>query len=54
MAIYRIPDESLMPFEGSGIDTLWFLELPAAANPDALESLADIYTSHSIFVLALV
>ncbi len=42
MAIYGLPGESLMPFEGSGIDTLWELEMPPAANPGSLAALADI------------
>jgi hypothetical protein len=42
MAIYGLPDESLMPFEGSGIETFWTLELPPAANPNSLANLADV------------
>jgi len=42
MAVYQLPGEALMPFEGSGIDTMWTLELPAAANPAGLTALADI------------
>lgn len=42
MAVYQLPGETLMPFEGSGIDTLWILEFPAAANPAGLAALADI------------
>jgi hypothetical protein len=45
MAIYQLPGETLMPFEGSGVDTLWKLEFPAAANPAGLATLADISLS---------
>jgi len=40
--IYNLPGEALMPFEGSGIDTLWLLEFPAVANPTGLKNLADL------------
>ena len=34
--------EMLMPFEGSGVDSTWFLELPRAANPIDFDSLVDV------------
>ncbi|WP_406333385.1 hypothetical protein [Streptomyces sp. NBC_00203] len=42
MGIYGLPDDSLLAFEGSGIDTEWELELPPVANPQGLSGLADI------------
>ncbi len=42
MAVYEMPSEALLPFEGSGIDTLWMLELPPDANPAGLATLADV------------
>src|SRR4030095_5190224 len=36
------PGETLMPFEGSGVDTFWSLDLPASANPNGLLALADV------------
>lgn len=42
MAVYQIPGEMLMAFEGSGIETFWTLEFSAAANPKGLTHLADI------------
>jgi hypothetical protein len=42
MAVYGLPDEALLAFEGSGIETLWELTLPALANDLSLDDLADI------------
>jgi hypothetical protein len=41
-AIHGSPGEALAPFEGSGVDTFWSLELPALANPHGLGALADV------------
>ena len=40
--VYGLPGETLLQFEGSGIETDWELEFPAAANPKGLRSLADV------------
>jgi hypothetical protein len=40
-----VPDsqpELLLPFEGSGVDTVWRFELPKAANPFDYSTIADI------------
>jgi Tc toxin complex TcA C-terminal TcB-binding domain len=40
-----VPDsqpELLLPFEGSGVDTVWRFELPRAANPFDYSTIADI------------
>lgn len=42
MAVYGLPDEALLPFEGSGIESFWNLELPMVANPYGLENIVDI------------
>ncbi len=42
MSLYGLPEEALLPFEGSGIDTFWTLELPDMANPYGLGPVADI------------
>jgi tetratricopeptide (TPR) repeat protein len=42
MAVHGLPDEALLLFEGSGIETLWKLEFPAAANPGGMRGVADI------------
>jgi hypothetical protein len=42
MAVYGLPDEALMMFEGSGIETFWTLEFPSTANPNGLDRIADL------------
>jgi hypothetical protein len=42
MAVYGLPDEALLAFEGSGIETLWQLSLPPLANRLSLDDLSDI------------
>ena len=40
-----VPDsqpELLLPFEGTGVDTVWRLELPKAANPFDYSTIADV------------
>ncbi|HEX7317647.1 MAG TPA: hypothetical protein VF297_27340 [Pyrinomonadaceae bacterium] len=40
--VYGLTDESLMTFEGSGVDTFWTMEFPNVANQFGLERVADI------------
>ncbi len=42
MAVFGLPDEALLIFEGSGIETIWTLELPGLANANGLGNLADL------------
>jgi hypothetical protein len=42
MTVYGLPDEALLAFEASGIETLWQLSLPPLANRLALDDLSDI------------
>jgi hypothetical protein len=42
LAVHGLPDEALLLFEGSGMDTTWTLELPAAANPGGLGGIVDV------------
>ena len=42
MAVFGMPDESLMTFEGSGFESFWGLQFPATANPFGLDSLLDV------------
>lgn len=42
MEVYGLPDEALLPFEGSGVETIWSLEFPSIANPYGLDSVIDI------------
>lgn len=42
MDVYGLPDEALLNFEGSGLDTTWGLEFSSLANEFGLNSVADI------------
>jgi hypothetical protein len=41
MWVYDLPDETLLPFEGSGIETAWQLLLPKIGNIQSLDSMTD-------------
>lgn len=42
MEVHGLPGATLMAFEGSGVETVWELELPLAAHPLGLDALADV------------
>ena len=42
MQVYGLPGGTLMQFEGSGVETVWRLEFPPAANPAGLGDVADV------------
>ncbi len=42
MWVFDLPDETLLPFEGSGIETVWELMLSKIGNANSFESLTDI------------
>jgi hypothetical protein len=42
MAVYGLPDETLLTFEGSSIETFWELGFPKAANASGLDGLVDV------------
>jgi hypothetical protein len=42
MGVYGLPDEALLAFEGSGIESLWQISLPSIANRLSLDDLSDI------------
>jgi hypothetical protein len=42
MDVFSLPDETLLTFEGSGVDSTWTLEFPHAANPYGLGNLLDV------------
>jgi hypothetical protein len=48
MNVFGLPGATLMQFEGSGIETIWQLLLPAAANPGGLDSLADVLVTFDL------
>ena len=42
MWVFDLPDETLLPFEGSGIETMWELSLPRTGNSNSFESITDV------------
>ena len=42
MWVFDLPDETLLPFEGSGIETGWELTLSKVGNANGFDSLTDI------------
>lgn len=44
--------ETLLPFEGMGVDTAWQLEMPQAANRFSFESIADVLLTLEYTALA--
>jgi hypothetical protein len=42
MAVYSLPDETLLTFEGSGAETFWEINLPAPANTFGYDGIADV------------
>jgi hypothetical protein len=40
--VYGLPDETLLSFEGSAVESFWELEFPAAGNTASLNSLLDV------------
>ena len=43
MWVFDLPDETLLPFEGSGIETVWELMLSKVGNANGFESLTDVF-----------
>lgn len=42
MDVFSLPDETLLTFEGTGVDTTWTLEFSNGANPYGLGTLLDV------------
>lgn len=49
MAVYGLPDERLLTFEGSSIETFWEVGLPKAANPAGLDGVLDVMLTFDLF-----
>jgi len=47
-SLFGLPGTTLMQFEGGGIETTWQFELPFAANPGGLDSLADAMVTFNL------
>ena len=42
MAVYSLPDETLLTFEGSAVETFWEIHLPLAVNAGGYNGIADV------------
>jgi hypothetical protein len=42
MAVFGLPGETLFTFEGSGVETIWALQLTPAGNTSGLDAVADV------------
>lgn len=49
MAVYGLPDETLLTFEGSNVETFWELGFPKAANAAGLDGLVDVLLTFDLF-----
>lgn len=49
MAVYGLPNDTLLTFEGSDVETFWELSFPKAANPAGLDSLVDVTFTFDLF-----
>jgi hypothetical protein len=49
MAVYGLPNETLLTFEGSSIETFWELGFPMAANAAGLDGLVDVLLTFDLF-----
>jgi len=48
LALYGLPGEQLLPFEGAAFTTTWTLELPKTANPVGLNRVTDVRITFDI------
>jgi hypothetical protein len=46
--VFGLPGATLMQFEGSGVETVWELVLPPAANPGGLDVLGDVVLTFNV------
>ena len=49
MAIYGLPNETLLTFEGSNVETFWELSFPKVANATGLDGLVDVLLTLDMF-----
>ncbi|WP_435010720.1 hypothetical protein P12x_001999 [Tundrisphaera lichenicola] len=49
LAVYGLPNETLLTFEGSSIETFWELGFPKAANSSGLGGLLDVLLTFDLF-----
>jgi len=49
MLLYGLPNEMLLTFEGSSVETFWELGFPKAANPIGLDGLVDVLVTFDAY-----
>ncbi len=49
MAVFGLPNDTLLTFEGSNIETFWELGFPKAANATGLDGLVDVLLTFDLF-----
>jgi hypothetical protein len=49
MALYGLPGETLLSFEGTFAESFWELSFPPEANPAGLDGLADVLLTFDLF-----
>ena len=48
LALYGMPGEQLLPFEGAGFTTTWNLELPPQVNATSLNRITDVRITYDV------
>lgn len=49
MPVFGLPNETLMPFEGSSLDSFWELRLPLESNVSGLSSITDVLLTFDLW-----
>ena len=49
MGVYGLPDEALLAFEGSGIETFWEIHLPQPTNGEGHDSVVDVVITFDLW-----
>jgi tetratricopeptide (TPR) repeat protein len=49
MAVYSLPNETLLTFEGSALETFWEIHLPSAANTFGYDGIADVLMTFDLW-----
>jgi Tc toxin complex TcA C-terminal TcB-binding domain len=49
LTVYGLPNETLLTFEGSNVETFWELGFPKAANAAGLDGLVDVLLTFDLF-----
>lgn len=49
LTVFGLPNETLLTFEGSDVETFWELAFPLAANPGGLDNMVDVVLTFDVF-----